>query len=132
MWDTNGTTNLTTTKLPRLAVVLYAVVEWLSKRGLTPNELRVWLEEMMRIDVNFQIEYWKLFLAFAMATAQMYPNNKMRSVLAMEVEPVIVTDPKFWKWEYQRLDATLGIRPTISPVTDRGGTSKIDQYFWET
>ena len=49
----------------------------------------------------------------------------------MEVEPVTVTDPTFWKWEDQRLDATLGIRPKISIVMRRSGTSQIDEYFWE-
>ena len=44
MWDTNGRTNQTTMNLPSITVVPYAVVEWLSKRGLIPNELRVWLE----------------------------------------------------------------------------------------
>ena len=33
IWDTTGRTNLTTMKLPRLAVLPYAVVEWLSKMG---------------------------------------------------------------------------------------------------
>ena len=37
MWDTTGRTNLTTLKLPRLAVVPYEVVEWISKRRRTPN-----------------------------------------------------------------------------------------------
>ena len=41
MWDTTGMTNLTTLKFTRLAVVPYALVEWLSKKGHTPNELRV-------------------------------------------------------------------------------------------
>ena len=33
MWDTTGMKNLTTLRLPRLAVVPYAVVGWLSKKG---------------------------------------------------------------------------------------------------
>ena len=37
MWDTTGKKNLTTVKFPRLAVVLYAVVEWLVKKRRTPN-----------------------------------------------------------------------------------------------
>ena len=37
VWDTTGKTNLTTLKLPRLEVVQYAVLEWLSKKGRTPN-----------------------------------------------------------------------------------------------
>ena len=45
MWDTNGMTNLTTLRLPRLALVPYALVEWLSKKGCTSNELRIWLEK---------------------------------------------------------------------------------------
>ena len=52
-WDTTGYKNLTTNKLPRLEVVPYAAVEWLNKDGRIPNELRLWLEEMMRKDVNF-------------------------------------------------------------------------------
>ena len=38
-------------------------------------------------------------------------------------------DPKFWKWANQRLDATLGTRPTRSIVTRRSGTSQIDHSF---
>ena len=30
MWDTTGKTNLTTIKLPRLALVPYTVVEWIN------------------------------------------------------------------------------------------------------
>ena len=45
MWYTIGMTNLTTLSLPRLAVVPYEVVEWISKKGQTPNELRIWLEK---------------------------------------------------------------------------------------
>ena len=44
MWDTTGRKKLATARFPRLAVVPYAVVEWLSKRGLAPNELSVWLK----------------------------------------------------------------------------------------
>ena len=44
---------LTTLSFPRLAVVPYAVVEWLSKKGRTPNELMIWLGKMIRTDVNF-------------------------------------------------------------------------------
>ena len=61
----------------------------------------------------------------------MDPNNKKSSILAMEVEPVTVTDSKFWKWTDQRFDATLGIRPTRSVVTRGNSTSQIDQSFWE-
>ena len=56
----------------------------------------------------------------------MDPNDKKIIILAMEVEPVTVTDQKFWKWADQRLDATLGTRPIISVVTRRSGTSQID------
>ena len=52
MWDTAGRTNLTAIFFTRLVVLPYAVVEWLIERALTPNEFRVWLEEMMRTDVN--------------------------------------------------------------------------------
>ena len=45
MWDTTGMTNFTTLRLPRLAVVPYELVERLSKKGRTPNELRIWLEK---------------------------------------------------------------------------------------
>ena len=61
----------------------------------------------------------------------MDPNDKKISVLAMEVEPVTITDPKCWKLEDQRLDSTLGTRSTISIVARRSDTSHIDQYFWE-
>ena len=69
VWDTNGRTNLTTMKFPRLAVVPYVVVEWLGKMGRTPNELRVWLEYIMKIYINCQREDWALFFASAMAAA---------------------------------------------------------------
>ena len=85
----------------------------------------------MKIDGNFQREYWELFLEFAMAAAHIDPSDKKRSVLAMEVDTVTTKNPKFWKWSDQILDATLGTRPTISPVTNMGGTSKIDKFFWE-
>ena len=55
----------------------------------------------------------------------MDPNDKKSSILAMEVEPVTFTDPKFWKCADQRLDATLVTRPTRSVVTRKSGT---DQY----
>ena len=75
-WDTTGMTNLTTLRLPRLAVVPYTVVEWRSKKRRTPNELRIWLEKMIRTNVNFIKEDWGLFLELSMAAAQMDPNNK--------------------------------------------------------
>ena len=83
----------------------------------------------MRADVNYKGN-WDLFLEFSMAAAQMDPNNNKISVLFMEVEPVTVTDPSFWKWADQRLNATLRTRPTRSIVTIRSGTSHIDQSFW--
>ena len=86
---------------------------------------------MIRTNVNFIKEDWGLFFEFLIAAAQMDPNYKKVGILAMEVEPVTVTDPKFWKWEDQRLDATLGTRPTRSVVTRRSGISQIDQSFWE-
>ena len=60
----------------------------------------------------------------------MDPNNKKSSVLGMEVEPVTIIDPKFWKWADQRLDTTFGTRPTRYIVTRRSGTSYIDKSFW--
>ena len=51
---------------------------------------------MIRTDVNFIKEYWGLFFEFSMAAAQMDSDNKKISILAMEVEPVNVTDTKFW------------------------------------
>ena len=80
MWDTTGRTNLTAIKLSRLAVVPYSVVEWISKTSQTPNELRVWLEEIMRTDVNCKIDDWELFFAFSMAAANMDPNDKKTAV----------------------------------------------------
>ena len=59
------------------------------------------------------------------------PKQKKISVLAIEVEPVTVTDPKFWKWADHRLDATLGTRPNRFIATRNSGTSQIDQYFRE-
>ena len=67
---------------------------------------------MIKTDVHFIKEDWGLFFEFSMAAAQMDPNDKKSSILTMEVELLTVTDPKFWKWADQRLDATLGARPT--------------------
>ena len=39
--------------------------------------------------------------------------------------------PKNWKWEKQKLDATLGTNPEQSSETNRGGTSQMGQLFWE-
>ena len=76
----------------------------------------------MKTEGNLQKEYWGLFFNSGMAAAHMDPDENNISVLDMEVEPVNGTDPKFWKWEDQLLDATLGTRPTRPPVTNRGGT----------
>ena len=64
-----------------------------------------------------------MFFKFLMVAAQMDPNDKKISVLAMKVEPVTSTYPKFWKWADQRFDTTSVTRTTISPVTNMGGTS---------
>ena len=61
----------------------------------------------------------------------MDPIDKKRSSLATEVDPVISTDQKFWKWADQILDATLVTRPTRYPAMVRVGTSNIDGSFWE-
>ena len=61
----------------------------------------------------------------------MDPSENKSIVLSIKVGPVTATDTKFWKWADHRLDATLGTRPTRSPVTDRGGTSQIEKSFWE-
>ena len=76
MWDTTGMKNLTALRLTRLAVVPYSLLEWLSKKGRTPNELRIWLETMIRTDVNFIKEDWSLFFESSMAAAHMDPNDK--------------------------------------------------------
>ena len=55
-------TKLTTLRLTRIAVVPYAVAEWISKKGRTINELRIWLEKMIRTYVNIIKEDWVLFL----------------------------------------------------------------------
>ena len=75
------------------------------------------METMIITDVNFIKEDWGLFFEFSMAAAQMYPNDKKSSILAMELEPITVTDPTFWEWADQILGATLGKRPTRSIVT---------------
>ena len=107
------------------------MVEWTSKGVRTPNELRTWLEEMMRKDGNLQKEYWELFFEFEMAASQMDPNDKKSSILDMEVKPVTTIDPKFCKWADQLLDATLVTRPPISLDTNRGGTAQMDYLLWE-
>ena len=41
------------------------------------------VRKMMRTDVNYIKEDWDLFFAFSMEIAQMDPNDKKISVLAM-------------------------------------------------
>ena len=89
------------------------------------------MEEMMKTYVNCQRGNWELFFALAMVAVQMDLSKNKSSILAMEVESINATYPKFWKREDQILDVTLGTSPTRSPVTDRGGTSQIDKSFWE-
>ena len=84
---------------------------------------------MIRADVNLIKEDCGLFLEFAMASAQMDPKDQKISILAMEVEPVTVTDPKFWKWADHRLDAALATGPIRSVVTRGSGTSHIYHSF---
>ena len=72
-----------------------------------------------------------MFYGFIMEAAQMDPIDRKISVLAMQVDPLIATDPKLLKWADQQLDATFGTRTTRSPVTNRGSTSHIDMLFWE-
>ena len=43
------------------------------------------MEDMTRTDVNCKKDDLELFFTFSMAAAQMEPNNKEISVLAMEV-----------------------------------------------
>ena len=69
MWDTMVKTYLTTRKFPRLVVVTYTEVEWLSEGGRTPNQLRVCLEEMTRTEGNFQNTDRELFFWFTMEEA---------------------------------------------------------------
>ena len=89
------------------------------------------METMIITDVNFIKEDLGSFFKISMAAAQIDPNDKKISILAMEVEPVTVTDPTFWKWADKRLDATLGTRPKRSVVTRGSGTSPIDESFWK-
>ena len=86
---------------------------------------------MKRADGNCQKEDWELLFEFVMAAEHMEPNDKNSIVLAMDVEPVTTIDPKFWKWEDQKLDDKFVTRPTRSAVINRGGTANIDQSFWE-
>ena len=74
MWDTTGETDLKTKKLPILVIVPYADVEWLSKGGLTPNDLRAWLEEVARNDANFQKDDWELLFEFSLYLIDIYTN----------------------------------------------------------
>ena len=66
VWDTTGGKNLTTKKLPRMAVVPYADVYWISRGGQTSNELRVWLEEIVRNGANFQKDDWEFLFDFSL------------------------------------------------------------------
>ena len=83
----------------------------------------------MRKDTNFHKDDWEFLFGFSMADAQIYPNNKRSSVLAMEVEIVTAIDPIFWKWADQHLDDTFGTSPDRYPATNRGSTSQMENLF---
>ena len=72
MWDTTGETNLKTKKFPRLTFVTYAAAEWLIQGDWTPNQLRVWLEEMVRNDAKFQKDDWELLFDFVLDLINLY------------------------------------------------------------
>ena len=96
----------------------HAAVQCLSKGGQTPNELRVWLEEILRRYRNFQMDDWELLFDFEMEAAQMDPNDKNSSVLAMEVDPDTTADTKFWKGKtrYLTLRFKKGKQYPKSPI----------------
>ena len=54
LWDTEGGTNKTKTKLPRFAMVTYAMFDWLVQVNRTPNLLRLWMEKQDKDDPYFQ------------------------------------------------------------------------------
>ena len=53
------------------------------KGGLTPNELREWLEEITRTDGNYQREDWELLFESAIEVVQTDLGYKKSSVSAM-------------------------------------------------
>ena len=75
MWDTTGQMNMATKEFPGLEVVPYEAVEYPSSDDQTPNDLRVWLEEMEIIYSNCQQDDWELFLDFALDIINYYTYN---------------------------------------------------------
>ena len=104
-------------------MVPYEVLEWLSKRGLTPNELRVWLEEMMRTDVNLQKRILGVILRILNGDGTDGPKRQEKKCPDHGGGTSHCHRQKNWKWADQILDAALGTRSTRYLVTDRGGTS---------
>jgi len=130
LWDTSGEVDRVEHNLPRLVVVPYAAVLWLSEKERTPNDLRVWIENMIRNDATCQKGDWQLLLDFAVGAAQADPGDKKSSSLAFDVEPLTVTDAEFWAWVELRLDATLGARPAQAVQHSGGGQPQMDPAFW--
>ena len=116
-------------KFPRLAMVNYAMVEWLVIAN-RPNKLRLWIEKQEKYEPKFQKDDWELVHKFVMAEGQVDVSDKKRSILALYVEPLTATDEGFWNWIEHRLDATLGAKPhIISPAM--AGPPQMTAEFWQ-
>ena len=53
LWDKSGDTTKTKAKFPILAMVTYAMVEWLVQASRTPNKLGMWMENQDKDNPNF-------------------------------------------------------------------------------
>ena len=49
-------------------------MEWLSKGGLTPNDLRSWLDKVARNNANFQKDDWDLLFEFSLYRIDIYTH----------------------------------------------------------
>ena len=98
------------------------IVKWLLQQPRTPNDLRINLEKIYG-ENNIDKDHWSLLYAYSLAASQQnhQDNSKKDSLLAFEVGAVTITEPAFWKWADQRLDATLGIRPQKNNATSVSG-----------
>ena len=91
LWDMAGYPTKTNVKFPRLAMVTYAMVEWLVQENRTPNELRMWIENQEKDEPNFQKYDWELFKKFVVALGQVDESDKKISMLALDVETETAT-----------------------------------------
>lgn len=105
----------TTRQLPIVLFVPTLVAPFLSTIQRTPGELYSEVQRLIAAEDNpIGQEEAELVKLWAMAAAQSTDGSK--SILSMDLEPVLSFDPNFTEWMQARLNGTLGALPPIEPT----------------